>query len=122
MLLASKISLRTLPLRLPILSARLPTLPVRLPTLPVRLPTLPTRLPTPSVYRCYRPVFPPQYPQHQYQPYYQNQRFWIVVGTAGGLAGAYYVTHLETVPISGRRRFLDVTPQQEEGIVCFDMF
>ncbi|KAG0167599.1 hypothetical protein DFQ28_009996 [Apophysomyces sp. BC1034] len=30
--------------------------------------------------------------------------------------GGYYVTHLEQVPVSGRRRFMDITPRQEEAM------
>lgn len=48
-------------------------------------------------------------------PFYQSQRFWITMGTGGGLIGGYYVTHLETVPVTNRRRFIDVTLAQEEG-------
>jgi predicted Zn-dependent protease len=29
---------------------------------------------------------------------------------------SYYVYHLDTVPISNRRRFLDITPKQEQAI------
>ncbi|RUS18248.1 hypothetical protein BC937DRAFT_88997 [Endogone sp. FLAS-F59071] len=47
-------------------------------------------------------------------PFYQSQRFWITMGTGGGLIGGYYVTHLETVPVTDRRRFIDVTLEQEE--------
>ncbi|RIB22452.1 peptidase family M48-domain-containing protein [Gigaspora rosea] len=34
-------------------------------------------------------------------------------GGGGILFGIYYVNHLEVVPISNRRRFIDVTPKQE---------
>ncbi|KAI8606657.1 peptidase family M48-domain-containing protein [Dissophora ornata] len=43
-----------------------------------------------------------------------DRRFQIVGGVVAVGAGGYYVTHLETVPMTGRRRFMDVTPQQEE--------
>lgn len=49
------------------------------------------------------------------QPYYMSKRFWLFVGTGTVIYGGYYVTHLETVPISGRVRFMNVTPRQEEG-------
>ncbi|RUS18249.1 hypothetical protein BC937DRAFT_88997 [Endogone sp. FLAS-F59071] len=49
-------------------------------------------------------------------PFYQSQRFWITMGTGGGLIGGYYVTHLETVPVTDRRRFIDVTLEQEEAM------
>ncbi|KAG0330493.1 hypothetical protein BGZ99_003064 [Dissophora globulifera] len=47
-------------------------------------------------------------------PIWLDRRYQIMGGviTVGG--GAYYVTHLETVPVTGRRRFMDVSPQQEE--------
>jgi len=38
------------------------------------------------------------------------------MGTGTVMFGGYYVTHLEKVPISGRRRFMDVTPRQEEAM------
>ncbi|CAG8625954.1 11462_t:CDS:10 [Ambispora leptoticha] len=50
----------------------------------------------------------------QAQPFYQKKVFWVYTGVIGGLAGTYYLNHLETVPITGRRRFIDITPKQEE--------
>ncbi|RHZ89749.1 hypothetical protein Glove_11g57 [Diversispora epigaea] len=47
-------------------------------------------------------------------PFYQKRKFWMWICGLGGLSGFYYVSHLETVPISNRRRFMDVTPKQEE--------
>ncbi|CAG8436600.1 9376_t:CDS:2 [Diversispora eburnea] len=47
-------------------------------------------------------------------PFYQKRNFWLWTSGLGGLSGIYYVSHLETVPISNRRRFMDVTPKQEE--------
>ncbi|KAJ3178422.1 hypothetical protein HDU85_005220 [Gaertneriomyces sp. JEL0708] len=38
--------------------------------------------------------------------------YWI--GGIGGLMGVYYWSHLEVVESTGRRRFIDVTPAQEE--------
>ncbi|CAG8606409.1 3529_t:CDS:2, partial [Ambispora gerdemannii] len=50
----------------------------------------------------------------QAPPFYQKQVFWVYTGAIGGLAGVYYYNHLETVPMTGRRRFIDITPKQEE--------
>lgn len=65
----------------------------------------------------------PRFTGPQYQrfsknkiPFYQSKRFWVTTGTGTVLFGGYYVTHLETVPISGRTRFMDITPRQEEGM------
>jgi hypothetical protein len=64
----------------------------------------------------------PLYPYQRYErfrgatPFYQKQMFWVYTGTVGGLRGVYYVSHLETVPVTDRRRFIDVTPKQEEKI------
>lgn len=52
----------------------------------------------------------------QSQPFYQSKRLWVTVGTGTVLFGGYYVTHLEKVPISGRTRFMDITPRQEEAM------
>ncbi|KAI9228850.1 MAG: peptidase family M48-domain-containing protein [Piptocephalis tieghemiana] len=43
-------------------------------------------------------------------------RFYIWAGTGVCLAGGYYVTHLDTVPITGRRRFIDVSPDMEKQV------
>jgi len=66
---------------------------------------------------------PPQYPSYpKYErfrsavPFYQKQTFWVYTSAVGGLGGIYYVSHLETVPITNRRRFIDVTPKQEEKL------
>lgn len=48
-------------------------------------------------------------------PFYMSKRLWVFTGTATVLFGGYYVTHLEQVPLSGRYRFMDVTPGQEKG-------
>ncbi|KAG9286464.1 hypothetical protein G9A89_014630 [Geosiphon pyriformis] len=62
------------------------------------------------------------------KPFYEKQIFWVSTGVVGSLTGAdirtsnlrltrvYYYTHLETVPLTGRRRFMDVSPKQEELI------
>ncbi|KAJ3233428.1 hypothetical protein HDU81_002287 [Chytriomyces hyalinus] len=44
---------------------------------------------------------------------YQDKRVWTVLGGAGVLGGVYYVSHLETVPLSGRTRFMDVSEEME---------
>lgn len=68
----------------------------------------------------YRPPTPPveQYKRFQHNrkvPFYLSKRVWVFVGTGTVLFGGYYVTHLEKVPISGRSRFMSITPRQEEG-------
>ncbi|KAF9205735.1 hypothetical protein BGZ49_003576 [Haplosporangium sp. Z 27] len=45
---------------------------------------------------------------------FQDKRYQIAAGVVAVGAGGYYVTHLETVPMSGRRRFIDVSVKQEE--------
>ncbi|KAF9112196.1 hypothetical protein BGX27_003797 [Mortierella sp. AM989] len=47
-------------------------------------------------------------------PIFQDRRYQIATGIVAVGAGGYYVTHLETVPMSGRRRFIDVSVSQEE--------
>jgi hypothetical protein len=60
------------------------------------------------------------------------RRFSVIFATGGTLLGVYYVSHLDTVPITGkyrnisvnsecshsigRRRFIDITPRQEAMI------
>lgn len=48
-------------------------------------------------------------------PFYKSKRLWVFMGTGTVIFGGYYVTHLERVPITGRARFMDITPRQEEG-------
>lgn len=55
-------------------------------------------------------------------PFYMSKRTWVFVGTGTIIYGGYYVSHLEKVPISGRTRFINVTPRQEEGIGCRSTF
>ncbi|KND01294.1 uncharacterized protein SPPG_03104 [Spizellomyces punctatus DAOM BR117] len=55
-----------------------------------------------------------EYFKQQPPPFWQNKTFLMWTAAGGGLFGAYYVSHLETVPITGRKRFIDVTPQQEK--------
>lgn len=50
------------------------------------------------------------------QPFYMSKRLWVFTATGVVIYGGYYVTHLEKVPISGRVRFMSITPKQEEGI------
>lgn len=61
---------------------------------------------------------PLQYPHYERfesaVPFYQKRKFWLWACGLGGLSGIYYTSHLETVPISNRRRFIDVTPKEEE--------
>ncbi|CAG8506669.1 2635_t:CDS:2 [Cetraspora pellucida] len=64
-----------------------------------------------------RPPQLPPYPQYRrvkrVPPFYKKRTFWIYTGGGGFLLTVYYVNHLEVVPISNRRRFMDVTPKQE---------
>jgi hypothetical protein len=77
----------------------------------------PSRFPPPTTYR------PPMqvsdgYARFQHNrkvPFYKSKRVILFVGTGVVMFGGYYVTHLEKVPISGRARFMSVTPRQEEG-------
>ncbi|KAI9209631.1 peptidase family M48-domain-containing protein [Polychytrium aggregatum] len=55
-----------------------------------------------------------QYFRSRSTPLYQTRRFWIVSGALGTFCTIYYLSHLETVPMSGRTRFIDMTPEQEE--------
>ena len=45
-----------------------------------------------------------------------SKRLWVFTATGVVIYGGYYVTHLEKVPISGRLRFMSITPKHEEGI------
>ncbi|KXS17901.1 hypothetical protein M427DRAFT_30031 [Gonapodya prolifera JEL478] len=47
-------------------------------------------------------------------PIYARRSFWGYAGVCLGLGGVYYMSHLEEVPLTKRRRFLDITPSQEE--------
>ncbi|KAF9956572.1 hypothetical protein BGZ70_009840 [Mortierella alpina] len=47
-------------------------------------------------------------------PIFYDRRYQIVGGVVTVGAGGYYLTHLETVPMTGRRRFMDVSTHQEE--------
>lgn len=48
------------------------------------------------------------------RPFYQQRRFWLLAAGTGGVFGAYYISNLEVVPISGRRRFMAVDQSEEE--------
>ncbi|KAJ2390888.1 metalloendopeptidase, partial [Coemansia sp. RSA 2603] len=52
------------------------------------------------------------YRYKQQQPIWQNRNFWYVTGAAGTGGTVYYVQHLEDSP-TGRRRFINVSPEQE---------
>lgn len=56
-----------------------------------------------------------RFQHNQKIPFYKSTRFLLFMGTGTVMFGGYYVTHLERVPISGRTRFMDITPRQEEG-------
>ncbi|KAF9939115.1 hypothetical protein BGZ75_005585 [Mortierella antarctica] len=47
-------------------------------------------------------------------PIFYDRRYQVVGGVVSVGAGGYYLTHLETVPMTGRRRFMDVSTRQEE--------
>ncbi|GJJ75869.1 metalloendopeptidase OMA1, mitochondrial [Entomortierella parvispora] len=47
-------------------------------------------------------------------PIFYDRRYQVIGGVVTVGAGGYYVTHLETVPMTGRRRFMDVSKAQEE--------
>lgn len=44
----------------------------------------------------------------------QNPLFYGTLTIGFGFCGFYYVSHLERVPISGRRRFIDLSPRSEQ--------
>ncbi|KAG0053969.1 hypothetical protein BGZ83_000113 [Gryganskiella cystojenkinii] len=46
-------------------------------------------------------------------PIFYDKRYQVVGGVVTVGAGGYYVTHLETVPMTGRRRFMDISQSQE---------
>ncbi|KAF7726237.1 hypothetical protein EC973_008947 [Apophysomyces ossiformis] len=73
----------------------------------------------PSFPRGIPPSFPSRENYKRFgnnRPFYQSRRLLIFLGTGTVMFGGYYVTHLEQVPVSGRRRFMDVTPRQEEAM------
>ncbi|KAI9476306.1 MAG: hypothetical protein EXX96DRAFT_576626 [Benjaminiella poitrasii] len=88
-----------------------------LPHIPSRnYAVIPPRYPPPTPYR--NMPLKDQYVRfanNNRAPNYKSKRLWLFVGTGTVLFGGYYVTHLEKVPISGRLRFMAVTPRQEEG-------
>ncbi|KAG0023006.1 hypothetical protein BGZ80_010626 [Entomortierella chlamydospora] len=49
-------------------------------------------------------------------PIFHDKRYQLAAGVVAVGAGGYYVTHLETVPMSGRRRFIDVSVSQEKAM------
>ncbi|KAJ1966181.1 metalloendopeptidase, partial [Dipsacomyces acuminosporus] len=54
--------------------------------------------------------------QNTQQPVWQTRRFWYFAGAAGAGGIVYYQAHLEEAPITGRKRFINVSPQQERQI------
>lgn len=42
-----------------------------------------------------------------------SRKVWLNVGVLAGAGGLYYWSHLETVPISGRQRFININDEQE---------
>lgn len=99
---------------------------------------------TPSIYSALRPsclrlLRPPLHPfrvQIQFNQYrrfgskyqrFQNTKnffyrwsqrptFYYEVATLGGFVGGFYLYNLETVPVSGRRRFNIISPKTEEEL------
>ncbi|TPX43683.1 hypothetical protein SeMB42_g04642 [Synchytrium endobioticum] len=57
-----------------------------------------------------------QYFQNQKLPFWRSATFPRYAVGAVVIFGVYYVSHLEEVPISGRRRFINVSPQLEEKL------
>ncbi|KAF9144709.1 hypothetical protein BGX30_011730 [Mortierella sp. GBA39] len=49
-------------------------------------------------------------------PIFYDRRYQVVGGVVTVGAGVYYVAHLETVPMTGRTRFMDVSLKQEESM------
>ena len=47
------------------------------------------------------------------RPFYQHPHFYKYVAGLGTLSGIYYFSHLETVPMSGRSRFMNVSKDLE---------
>ncbi|KAI9310272.1 peptidase family M48-domain-containing protein [Dichotomocladium elegans] len=83
--------------------ASMPPLPHRFQRTPIRVTVTPT---AGGGYRRF----------NQHQPFYRSKRLWVFVGTGTIMFGGYYMTHLETVPITGRLRFMNVTSRQEEAM------
>jgi hypothetical protein len=77
---------------------------------PSRFPPIKYRPPTTQISDGYT-----RFQHNQKAPFYMSKRVWVFVGTGTVIYGGYYVSHLEKVPISGRTRFINVTPRQEEG-------
>ncbi|KAJ2340400.1 metalloendopeptidase, partial [Coemansia sp. RSA 2618] len=48
-------------------------------------------------------------------PVWQTRGFWYIAGTAGTGCAVYYQTHLEESP-TGRRRFINISPKDEEKL------
>ena len=46
----------------------------------------------------------------------QRPTFYYEVGGLGGVVGGFYIYNLETVPVSGRRRFNIISPKTEEEL------
>ncbi|GAA5815426.1 hypothetical protein MFLAVUS_008934 [Mucor flavus] len=57
-----------------------------------------------------------RFQHNQKVPFFKSKRVWVFMGTGTVIFGGYYVTHLERVPITGRARFMDITPRQEEAM------
>lgn len=75
-----------------------------------------SRFPPPTQYKPPSQLTNGRYTRFQQnQPFYMSKRLWVFLGTGTVIFGGYYVTHLENVPISGRKRFMNITPRQEEG-------
>ena len=78
---------------------------------PSRFPPIKYRPPTTQISDGYT-----RFQHNQKNPFYMSKRVWVFVGTGTVIYGGYYVSHLEKVPISGRTRFINVTPRQEEAM------
>ncbi|KAJ3191995.1 hypothetical protein HK101_007193 [Irineochytrium annulatum] len=64
---------------------------------------------------------PPVAEEYEYfdrgnETFYARNRTFIWLGSAGGAFSIYYLLHLEEVPMTKRRRFIDISPDEEVGI------
>ncbi|KAI8914228.1 peptidase family M48-domain-containing protein [Gorgonomyces haynaldii] len=60
--------------------------------------------------------FTSRQPKYQYFETKQDSRVYWIAGGLGVCGGAYYISHLEKVPISNRTRFMNTSVAQEERL------
>ena len=87
-------------------------------SLPARLNYFPRFSRSPFSTTAPRPAQYNAFARAQYVRYLwkSSPAFRIAVGSAGGAGVIFYVSHLETVPGSGRRRFNCVSPETEKWL------